>query len=81
MSIFKHFPTVSMLTNLKKEKKFVLVGSFLSASTLSFIFKMHLSNGNNDKKSNNSATDMLCHSTPELGISLLILQRKKQILW
>ena len=53
---------------------------FLSTSTLSFSFKMHLSNGNDGKKSNNSAADTLCHSTPELGISLLILQRKKQML-
>lgn len=41
---------------------------------------MHLSNENNDKKSNKSAADTLCHSTPELGVSLLTLQRKKWIL-
>ena len=52
----------------------------LSTSTLSFSFKMHLSNGKDGEKSSSSGTGMLCHSAPELGVSLLVLQRKKQIL-
>ena len=70
LSIFKHFPTVSMLTIWKKKKNF-LVGSFPFHLHSERSFKMHLSNGNNDKKSNKSAADRLCHSTPELGVSLL----------